>query len=106
MVTDHAIGKVLNIGSGRSFTVREVAEKIALATGHARLAPEITGKYRMGDVRHCFADIGRARDLLGYEPEVPFEVGMSELATWLRGQVAHDRVKEAKAELDARGLTL
>ncbi len=104
--SERAVGQVINVGSGRSFTVREVAEKMAEATDHARLAPEITGKYRMGDVRHCFADIGRARELLGYQPEVAFETGLDELAKWLRGQVAHDRVREAKAELESRGLTL
>ena len=82
---DRAVGEVINIGSGRSFTVREVAEKIARATGQESLAPEISGKYRMGDVRHCFADIGRAHDLLGYTPQVAFEEGMAELAGMAAG---------------------
>jgi dTDP-L-rhamnose 4-epimerase len=60
----------------------------------------------MGDVRHCFADIDKARRLLGYEPSVSFEVGLAELVAWLEGQAARDRVPEARAELEARGLTL
>jgi dTDP-L-rhamnose 4-epimerase len=67
--------------------------------------PALTGKYRVGDIRHCFADITRARECLGYEPQVTLEQGIAELATWLEGQVADDRVDSAAAELQARGLT-
>jgi dTDP-L-rhamnose 4-epimerase len=70
------------------------------------LAAEITGQYRMGDIRHCFADISRARQLLGYQPEVTLDDGMAELARWLEGQVAVDQVDAAAAELAERGLTL
>jgi dTDP-L-rhamnose 4-epimerase len=101
-----AAGEVFNIGSGRSYTVREIAERIAAVTGKEYLEPEITGKYRVGDIRHCFADISRARASLGYEPQVDLEDGLVELAAWLEGQVATDRVEEASAELAARGLTV
>jgi dTDP-L-rhamnose 4-epimerase len=74
--------------------------------GRDDIEPEITGKYRVGDVRHCFADIALARKTLGYRPRVCLEDGMAELAQWLEGQVAHDRVDDAHAELAARGLTL
>jgi dTDP-L-rhamnose 4-epimerase len=77
--------------------------------GKTRLTPEITGAYRMGDVRHCFADIALAKKLLGYEPVVEFDEGLAELAAWLEttpGIVVKDRAAAAKAELDARGLTL
>ncbi len=101
----NAPGRVFNIGSGRRYTVREVAERMAHALGKDRLAPEITGKYRAGDIRHCFADIGCARTLLGFEPAVDLEAGLVELAGWLEGQIAVDRLDEASAELTARGLT-
>ena len=45
--------------------------------------PEITGKYRVGDVRHCFADISLATDSLGYVPRVDLNDGLSDLADWL-----------------------
>jgi dTDP-L-rhamnose 4-epimerase len=99
-----AAGGVFNVGSGRSFTVREVADRLARVLGKEHVAPEITGKYRMGDIRHCFADITLARQVLGYEPEVPFEEGLLELGEWLAGQVAHDRVERAAAELRRMGL--
>jgi dTDP-L-rhamnose 4-epimerase len=101
-----AIGGVFNIGSGQAITVREVAAAIAEVMGKPNLRPELTGKYRVGDVRHCFADISLARKVLGYEPQVSFHQGLSELAEWLKGQVATDRVDEARAELERRGLTV
>ncbi|HEX6602878.1 MAG TPA: hypothetical protein VF030_09580, partial [Solirubrobacterales bacterium] len=67
---------------------------------------EVTGKYRVGDIRHCFADITVAREALGYEPQIALDAGMTELAEWLAGQTAEDRVESAHGELAARGLTL
>ncbi|ATB28889.1 NAD-dependent epimerase/dehydratase family protein [Melittangium boletus] len=101
-----APGQVLNIGSGRSVTVREVARALGEVMGRPHLLPAVTGKYRMGDIRHCFADITQARVMLGYEPQVKFQTGLAELARWLEGQVAMDRVAEAKVELEVRGLTV
>jgi dTDP-L-rhamnose 4-epimerase len=101
-----ADGEVLNVGSGRRYTVRRIAEMMAEAIGKPYLSPEITGKYRVGDIRHCVADVSRARTVLGYEPRVPLEEGLVELAEWLEGQTANDRVAQASAELAARGLTV
>jgi dTDP-L-rhamnose 4-epimerase len=108
LALDHpnTAGQVYNVGSGRSYTIREIAERLARVTGKEYLEPEITGKYRVGDIRHCFADISQARSGLGYEPRVHLEDGLVELAAWLEGQVATDRVDEASAELAARGLTV
>ena len=71
-------------------------------------APRAGGHRQLpgGDIRHCFADITLARRILGFEPQVPFEQGLLELAAWLEGQVACDRVAEARAELASRGLTV
>jgi dTDP-L-rhamnose 4-epimerase len=99
-------GGVFNVGSGNSYTISEIAERIARVVGKDYLQPELTGKYRVGDIRHCFADISLARSTLGYEPRVGLEEGLEELADWLQGQVATDRVEEASAELAARGLTV
>jgi dTDP-L-rhamnose 4-epimerase len=106
LTVDGAAGRVLNVGSGRSFTVLEVAERLAAAVGREDVDPEVTQRYRVGDIRHCFADIGEARRVLGYAPRVTFEDGLQELAAWLEGQIAHDRVGEASQELAARGLSL
>ncbi|HEV8542423.1 MAG TPA: SDR family NAD(P)-dependent oxidoreductase [Verrucomicrobiae bacterium] len=101
-----ANGQVFNVGSGHHYTVLEVAERMAKVMGLTFIEPQITGRYRAGDIRHCFADISQARRLLGYEPRVSFEEGLEELVTWLEGQVAVDRVAQASAELSARGLTV
>jgi dTDP-L-rhamnose 4-epimerase len=98
--------EVFNVGSGEHFTIREIAERMALALNKEYIAPEITEKYRVGDIRHCFADITRARCLLGYEPRVALAEGLRELADWLEGQVAVDNVAQARAELASRGLTV
>lgn len=101
-----APGEVFNVGSGRSFSVLEVAQRLAAVMGREDVAPEVTGRYRVGDIRHCFADVSKARRLLGYVPTIDFEDGLEELAGWLEGRIAHDRVSEASAELAARGLSL
>lgn len=100
-----AVGCAINVGSGRPRTVLQVATAFAEVVGSPELTPEKTRTYRAGDIRHCFADIGAARRLLGYEPRVDFGAGLRELAGWLEGQVAPDRVGEARAELERRGLT-
>jgi dTDP-L-rhamnose 4-epimerase len=102
---DAAPGQAFNIGSGRAYTVRQVAKLLGRVLGRP-IEPDICGKYRVGDIRHCFADITRAHRVLGYSPRVLLEEGIVELAEWLGGQVAHDRVAEASAELEARGLTV
>jgi dTDP-L-rhamnose 4-epimerase len=101
-----AVGEVFNVGSGQRYTVRELAERTAAAVGKPYIQPEVTGKYRVGDIRHCVADITRAREVLGYAPEVSFDTGLAELAGWLETQTAADRVEAASAELAARGLTV
>jgi dTDP-L-rhamnose 4-epimerase len=100
-----APGQAFNVGSGRSVTVREVATLVGAILGTG-LEPEICGKYRVGDIRHCFADIARISTELGYSPTVTLEDGMVELAEWLQDQAADDRVAQASQELAARGLTV
>jgi dTDP-L-rhamnose 4-epimerase len=99
-------GGVFNVGSGHSYSISEIAERLARIMGKEYIEPELTGKYRVGDIRHCFADISLARGRLGYEPRVELENGLEELAGWLEGQAATDRVEQASAELAARGLTV
>jgi len=100
-----AAGRSFNVGSGRPQTILGLALRMADVLGKEHIRPEVTGKYRMGDIRHCFPDISAAREVLGYEPSVTLEEGLVELAAWLEGQEAVDRVEESRAELAARGLT-
>jgi dTDP-L-rhamnose 4-epimerase len=101
-----AVGKAFNVGSGRAVTVREVAQTLAGVLG-TDLEAQVVDRYRVGDIRHCFADISLAREVLGYEPRVTFEEGMQELVAWLQEQERpEDHVETHAAELAARGLTL
>ncbi|HLK50163.1 MAG TPA: NAD-dependent epimerase/dehydratase family protein [Bryobacteraceae bacterium] len=102
--TPAAEGRAFNISSGVPLSVREVAERTVRAIGRSGVEPEITGQYRAGDIRHCFADITMARQVLGYEPRVTLEKGLEDLAAWLEGQEAVDRALEARQELVVRGL--
>jgi dTDP-L-rhamnose 4-epimerase len=98
--------EVFNVGSGNAYTINEIAGKLSLILNKEHIEPEISGKYRVGDIRHCFSDISKAKVLLGYEPRVTLEEGLIELAEWLEGQTAEDKVTEARNELAARGLTV
>jgi dTDP-L-rhamnose 4-epimerase len=104
--SETAVGHVINVGSGRSISVNEIATRLSRTLGKEHLTAEITGKYRVGDIRHCFADIGLAKRVLGYRPAVELEDGIVELAGWLEQQVARDDVDRATRELEARGLTV
>lgn len=104
--TPKATDDVFNVGSGNAYTVVEIAEKMAKVMGKEYIAAEITGKYRVGDIRHCFADISKAKNILGFEPQVSFEDGLAELAEWLEGQTAEDKVAQMSSELAERGLTV
>ena len=97
-------GQVINIGCGRPITIRQVAQLLGDALG-SEIAPVITGKYRAGDIRHCYADISCAQMLMGYEPEVTHEQGFAELAEWLREQEAEDKAETMLQQLTTYGLT-
>ena len=98
-------GQALNIGSGRSWSIADVARLLAETLGKD-IEPERTGRSRVGDIRHCFADIGEAAARLGYEPTVMLEDGLAELADWLGDQAPDDLVPVAARELEQRGLTV
>ena len=97
-------GEVINIGCGKPITIRRVAEILSEALGK-NFEPVITQKYRAGDIRHCYADITKARRLLGYEPQVTHEDGFRELAAWLAQQEPEDKAATMGKELTAYGLS-
>jgi dTDP-L-rhamnose 4-epimerase len=103
---EDAAGRVFNVGSGQHSTIGEIAERLGRQLGRDELRPEISGKYRVGDVRHCFADISLAQSVMGFAPAESLESGLMKLAEWLEGQIAVDRIEIARKELEARGLAL
>lgn len=100
----NATGNVYNIGSGQDRSVLEVVGALAAAMGRAEIAPEVVGKTRTGDIRHCFADISKAERELNFHPRRDFDDGLAELAGWVAQQEAVDRAEEARRELEIRGL--
>lgn len=98
--------RVINVGSGEQFSVLDVARTLRDTLKSSDVPIDISGKYRVGDIRHCFADISLARELLGYEPQVRFEDGIRDYVSWLAepGVQADDRLDVMRAELAARGL--
>lgn len=101
--TDKGDYEAMNVGTGRATTVKEISHILARGLDK-NIDPEVVGKYREGDIRHCVANISKARKLLNYEPRITLEEGMDELLQWVSKQDADDRVGKATAELTARSL--
>lgn len=101
--TDKADYQAINIGTGRPISVGDIAALLAKGLGKD-IVPEFVGKYREGDIRHCVADISKARNLLNYEPKINLEKGLMALLDWVKNQDADDRVMSATAELASRNL--
>jgi dTDP-L-rhamnose 4-epimerase len=102
--TDAADGTVMNLGSGVARPIGAIGQTLARLAGVPALAPDVTGQFRRGDVRHCTADIERARRLIGFAPRVAWEDGLAELLAWSRQARTEDRFATAADELRARGL--
>lgn len=98
-------GEVINVGCGKAITVTGIAKLLARALGKDSM-PIVTRKYRVGDIRHCFADLTKARNLLGYQPQIDHGEGFSGLAEWLTGQQADDRAETMLKELTTYGLAV
>lgn len=97
--------QAVNVGSGQPISIAEVAELLARAMGKD-IRAEVTGQYRVGDIRHCVADITRAKKLLGYRPKVRLSDGINELIEWVKKQTADDRAAQAAAELEKHHLVV
>jgi dTDP-L-rhamnose 4-epimerase len=104
LVLPQAVGGTFNIGSGHDRSVTEVATELAKAMGKNQIEPQIVGKARIGDIRHCFCDTSLAADRLDFRATQDFQAGLAELAEWVAQQTAQDRVEQMRAELEARGL--
>lgn len=100
-----ADNRVFNVGTGRRVSVLELGRVLANLLGKD-IEPQVVGKYRKGDIRHCFADITRIRGALDWAPQIPLEKGLLELVTWSESVSATDLVDDATEELRTRGLLL
>jgi dTDP-L-rhamnose 4-epimerase len=103
MRSSNANYEAFNIGTGETTNILEIAQ-ILTKLYNEELEPEITSKFRAGDIRHCFADISKIKNKLGYKPKMGFEEGMVELVDWGEKEEAVDTFEEAHKELLKRGL--
>jgi dTDP-L-rhamnose 4-epimerase len=103
MESADAPGHAVNVATGSRVSVLDLARLVAAALG-SELEPDVTGEYRAGDIRHCFADTSRGRALLGFEAEVTLAGGLPELAEWVRARQVEERVDGAISELRSVGL--
>ncbi|MDQ6669449.1 MAG: GDP-mannose 4,6-dehydratase, partial [Chloroflexota bacterium] len=102
LVSSAADYQVLNVGTGRPISVLQVAEVLARELTWSG-GVQITGQFRAGDIRHCFADISRIQRLVAYAPRYAFEDGVRELVAWVAGQQAVP-TNDAHAQLASHGL--
>lgn len=100
---DRADYESFNVGSGMPTTIQEVAA-VVLKMCKSNLKPEITGKFRGFDVRHCFADIRKLKNYVGWQPTISFAEGMLDVFEWSKNETAIDKVDQAMNELEKRGL--
>jgi dTDP-L-rhamnose 4-epimerase len=96
--------EVFNLGGGRPYRVLEIAERLGKVLGKSHLTPQVSGNYRAGDIRNCFADISKATRVLGYRPRITLEAGIESLSEWLEGRVDEDHSAAAESELRRHGL--
>jgi dTDP-L-rhamnose 4-epimerase len=95
--------EMINIGTGVPTSVNQIAKMLADGLDK-KISAQIVGKFREGDIRHCVADISKAKELLGYQPAVPLKKGIPELLKWVSQQRASDRTAKATEELEQRNL--
>ena len=101
---DGADGSTLNVGSGQPTTVERIAVLLTERLG-TKTQPVISGQYRLGDIRHGYADTTAIYKQLGFDPEISLEQGMDRFVAWVKEQpVEPDRLDAATQELVSRGL--
>jgi dTDP-L-rhamnose 4-epimerase len=97
-------GEVFNVGTGRPTNLLELYDILRKALDTPGVEPAIPGRFRAGDIRHCYADIRKIENALGYRPSMDVEAGLAELAGWMRTQEVENLTDRAAAELERKGL--
>ena len=95
-------GQVLNVGTGSAISIRQVAEALARAY-NTSITPTVAGRFRAGDIRHCFSDI-RKLSAYGFRPKVPLQEGLQDLVRWGSTAEVEDLFETAERELQERRL--
>jgi dTDP-L-rhamnose 4-epimerase len=101
---DAANGEVFNVGSGVATTVSTVAKTLISKLGQS-VDVNVTGNYRLGDIRHNFADLTHIKNKLGFNPQYNFESGIGAFANWvIQQEVKASNYEQSINEMKARGL--
>ena len=95
--------ELFNVGTGQATDLLQLAEALRSALGVAP-TPEIVQQFRAGDIRHCYADITKIQQRLGFQPKMSLRDGIADLVAWAQKTEAVDRVDQAIQELADRGL--
>jgi dTDP-L-rhamnose 4-epimerase len=104
LVADVPDGATINLGAGEPTTVMALARQL-LISAKLDVPIKVTGQYRIGDIRHCYADLTEAKRLLGFDVKVSLESGLSRFCGWAQSEPVHeDQLEKAAAELRARKL--
>ncbi|WP_315060731.1 NAD-dependent epimerase/dehydratase family protein [Capnocytophaga leadbetteri] len=99
-----ANNQVFNVGTGVATDVITVATELSNNYG-IQVPITISGNYRLGDIRHNYADISKARQLLGFEPKISFKEGLRQFTDWVNTQeVEEDKYQQSIDEMKAKGL--
>jgi dTDP-L-rhamnose 4-epimerase len=96
--------EIFNVGSGKAVSISQLARTLLDLIGKDEIALRVTGQYRLGDIRDCYADIGKIKTTLGYEPSVSLAEGLQEFLDWAESEPLMDRTEEAAEELASAGL--
>ncbi|RKY30480.1 MAG: nucleoside-diphosphate-sugar epimerase [Candidatus Omnitrophota bacterium] len=103
MENEKANFEIFNVGTGKPVSIRKIATTIASLL-NKKIKPEITYKFRKGDIRHCYADIRKIKKLLGFAPQVSLEEGLNKLINWAKRAKSVDKFSYAERELEEKGL--
>ena len=101
---EEANGHIFNVGSGVSTSVLDVANTLKRLY-NSEINITVSGKFRLGDIRHNFADLSKSKDLLGFTPKYHFERGIKEFVNWVKTQeVMEDKYEKSIQQLKNKGL--
>jgi dTDP-L-rhamnose 4-epimerase len=96
--------EIFNVGSGTPTRVLEVANKLK-ELYESEISIEVTGNFRLGDIRHNFADLSKIESKLGFKPSFDFTSGVSEFVQWVKVQdINEDTYSKSVEEMKAKGL--
>lgn len=101
---DEANYEVFNVGLGLAVDVNTVADTLVRSYGSSSKI-SISGNYRLGDIRHNYADLSKIKIKLGFEPKVNFSEGINKFTTWVDSQeVVEDKYEQSIIEMKEKGL--